>query len=254
MMSKLNKISIDYKNNYAIVRYETNDDLWTEQLLLEIKDACQMIKVNQKCLSVLFMSNSKNSGFGLSNNFSPLTKDYKAIINSALIAVEELPIPSIFLMRGATHLPAIEIALACDVRFALDDAIISLVDKENHLQPSDFIVNRLAKLSHRSFALDLLLFQKTLKALDGKKCGLISEIYSSKEYLSEIKDVLGQISNYGGIAIKTLKESMRIGETVDLNTGLNIEHEKTLQLQETDDFKEGINAFLQKRSPKFQGK
>ena len=90
--------------------------------------------------------------------------------------------------------------------------------------------------------------------MDGKKSGLISEIYSSKEYLSEIEDVLGQISNYGAIAIKTLKESMRIGETVDLNTGLNIEHEKTLQLQETDDFKEGINAFLQKRSPKFQGK
>ena len=150
------------KNNYAIVRYETNDDLWTEQLLLEIKDACQMIKVNQKCLSVLFMSNSKNSGFGLSNNFSPITKDYKAIINSALIAVEELPIPSFFLMRGVTHLPAIEIALACDVRFALDDAIISLADKENHLQPSDFIVDRLAKLSHRSFALDLLLLNSKI--------------------------------------------------------------------------------------------
>ncbi|MBI51636.1 MAG: hypothetical protein CL779_00260 [Chloroflexi bacterium] len=254
MMSELNYISIDYKKNYAIVRYETNGDCWTEELLLEIKVACQKIQADQKCLSVLFMSDSKNSGFGWSKNFHLMTEECQAILNSALIAVEELPIPSFFLIQGITNLPAMEIALACDVRFSLDDTIISLIDKESNFQPSDFTFRRLAKFSHRSFALDLLLFKKSLNALDGKKSGIISEIYNSKGYLSAIEVVLEQITNYGAIAIKTLKDSMQLGEQVDLNTGLNIEHERTLQLQETDDFKEGIDAFLQKRPPKFLGK
>ena len=254
MMSKLNYISIEYKNNYAIIRYEANDDCWNEKLLLEIQDACQMIQADQKCLSVLFISNSKNSGFGWSKNFYPLTQDCKAILNATLIAVDELSMPSFFLMQGVTNLPAMEIALACDIRFALNDASISFMNQTTDLYPSDFTIHRLAKFSHRSFALDLLLFQKSLNASDGKKSGLISEIYSSKEYLHEIEIVLEQITNYGALALKTLKESMHLGGKVDLNTALTIEHEKTLQLQETDDFKEGINAFLQKRPPKFLGK
>ena len=254
MMSKLNYISINYKKNYAIVRYETNDDFWTKELLQETKDACQILQDNQKCLSVLFMSGSKNSGFGWNKNFHQMTKDCKTIINSTLIAIEQLPMPSFFLMQGVTNLPAMEIALACDVRFSLDNAIISLIDKESNLQPSDLTFRRLAKFSHRSFALDLLLFQKSLNAEDAKKAGLISEIYRSTKDLSEIEFVLEQITNYSSIAIKTLKESMSLGEKTDLNTGLNLEHERTLQLQETDDFKEGIDAFLKKRPPKFLGK
>ena len=128
-MSKLNYISIEYKNNYAIIRYEANDDCWNEKLLLEIQDACQMIQADQKCLSVLFISNSKNSGFGWSKNFYPLTQDCKAILNATLIAVDELSMPSFFLMQGVTNLPAMEIALACDIRFALNDASISFMNQ-----------------------------------------------------------------------------------------------------------------------------
>jgi len=253
MMSKLNYINVNYKKNYAIVNLKIENDCWTEELLFEIKNICQIIQDNKKCLAVLFMSDSNNSGSGWSQSLSSMS-DAVTIINETIIAVEELTIPSFFLIQGKANLPAMEMALACDIRFSLEDIKISLIDQESNLQPSDFIIEKLAKFSHRSFALDLLLFQKSLNAIDAKKSGLISEIYNAKNVLSELEAVLEKITNYGSVALRVIKESMLLGGKIDLSAGFNIEHERTLQLQETQDFQEGVNAFLEKRSPKFQGK
>jgi len=253
-MSKKNYISIDHNEKYIVVTCELTNDYWSKELLVEIIEVCQKIQDDQDCLSVLFLTNSDNSGLGWHKSMIPFSDVSKDLVNRVLSSIESLRIPSFFLMRGMSFLPAVEVALSCDIRLARDDVSIALMRKNNDVLPSDQTIKRLASFTHRAFALDLLLFQKLLNADQCKQSGLISEIFSGSSDLSEVKNLLTKITSYGPIAIKLLKESISLGADVDLNTALKIEHERTLLLQNTNEFKEGVHAFLKKRLPTFQGK
>jgi enoyl-CoA hydratase len=100
----------------------------------------------------------------------------------------------------------------------------------------------------------MILTGKIVPGEGAKMCGLVSELVQPKELLAKTEEVAEKIISKGPLAVRLAKLSINAGLETDIKTGLVIEKLAQALLMSTEDKKEGTQAFLEKRKPKFQGK
>jgi len=167
---------------------------------------------------------------------------------------EQIRKPIIASVHGLCLGGGCEIALACDIRVASADAQFALPETGLGLIPGGGGTQRLARLIGMGPAMSIILSGDRLPAHEAYRIGLISQITQGDQTLQDLtSDLANKIAAKPPIACQYAKEAIRKGLNLDLQAGLELERQLFALLSNTDDHKEALAAFREKRTPHFRG-
>ena len=178
------------------------------------------------------------------------------IWNDAFSRVETISKPVIAAIHGLTLGGGTELCLACDLRVMAEDSYIGCPEVMAGLIPLAGGTQRLPMLIGASKAKELILTGKIISSAEAVKLGLVTKVVSRSDLLKEAKELAKHISNVAApLAVRAAKQAINRGlQEPDLKKSLVIESECALTLLRTEDLKEGVNALIGQRAPKFYGK
>jgi enoyl-CoA hydratase len=174
------------------------------------------------------------------------------IFERALMALMELPLPVIAAVNGHAYGGGLEIALACDFIYAAKSARFALSETRLGLMPGGGGTQNLARTAGERRAKELILTAQPFTAEQGYEWGVVNRVCDN--VLEEALAVARNIAENAPLAVRQAKKSVHYGLQMDLATGYRFEIEAYNQLVGTEDRKEGVRAFNEKRKPRFQGK
>ncbi len=180
------------------------------------------------------------------------------MIRAEHAALEKIAnIPKIFIAMIGGHAlgGGLEIALACDLRFAGDANFrIGLPEVTLGLLPGNGGTQRLARLVGTSRALDLMIQGRALAPSEAHKLGLVDYLYPQAELIARTMEYAHNLARGASFAIGRIKLAVNNGIDLPLSEGLAYERRMIEEVFESADSKEGITAFMEKRKPAFQGR
>ena len=146
-----------------------------------------------------------------------------------------------------------EMALACDIRLAVEDAKLGLPEVSRGMIPGSGGTQRLSRLIGLGKALELILTGSIIDAHEALRIGLVSKVVPRPQLMPAAEEYARLIASRGPQAVIFAKEAVRKGYEMSLDDGLRLETDLSSLLQTTDDIKEGARAFVEKRPPQFKG-
>ncbi len=167
--------------------------------------------------------------------------------------VAEIEKPVICAIHGSAYDQGLEVALACDIRIADADARFRMGHILTGGMPWDGGTQRLPRLIGPSRTHDMLLTGRELDAAEALDFGIVNEVVAPGKAGRRAHQLAESITEHGPIAMRYLKEAVLSGMDADLRQGLRLEADLSFLLQSTDDRREGIESFLQRRKPTYTG-
>jgi len=165
-----------------------------------------------------------------------------------------LPMPVLAAMQGSVTSAGLELALACDIRIAAEDARFALPDVAAGSLPLAGGSQRLPRVVGRAVAASMLLLGDELGAEAAYGAGLVSRVFPATSLPSETEALAARIVANGPLALRYTKELVHNGIEVPLDQGLRYELDLSVILQTTRDRAEGLQAFFEKRERRFDGR
>jgi 2-oxoglutaroyl-CoA hydrolase len=169
-------------------------------------------------------------------------------------APERFPKPVIARLRGYCLGVGLELALACDFRIAADDVQLGLPEVGLGMIPGSGGTQRLARLVGLGRAKDVVMRRRRIGAQDALAWGLVSEVVRPEELDAAVDRVIGELAELSPLALRIAKRVLDQVYDAPLSVGLELEGLAYGLLRSTDDFREGVEAFGEKRPPKFEGR
>jgi enoyl-CoA hydratase/carnithine racemase len=162
-----------------------------------------------------------------------------------------LPKPTIAAVAGFALGAGCEIALCCDFRIAADNAVFGLPEISLAIIPGGGGTQRLPRLINPAKAARMILLGEKVMATEAKELGLVEEVVEGAQLVETASSLAARLTQLPILAVQAAKKAIQNGLELSLKDGLRLEQELFCQLFETDDQKEGMKAFLQKRKPVF---
>jgi enoyl-CoA hydratase/carnithine racemase len=162
--------------------------------------------------------------------------------------------PLIAAINGLALGGGLEIALACDIRIASENARLGTPEVTLGLIPGWGATQRLPRVIPWAKAAELLLTGKPIDAQEAYRIGLVNKIVPRDELISTAKEYANAICQAGPLGVRAAKQAMLRGYSLPLEDGLRLEGSFFDYLLTTEDYKEGASAFIEKRKPDFKGK
>jgi 2-oxoglutaroyl-CoA hydrolase len=169
-------------------------------------------------------------------------------------APERFPKPVVARIRGYCLGVGLELALACDFRVAADDAQLGLPEVGLGMIPGSGGTQRLARLVGLGRAKDVVMRRRRISAADALAWGLVSEVVPAGELDAAVDRVIADLDGLSPLALRVAKRVLNHVYDAPLSIGLELEGLAYGLLRTTDDFREGVEAFGEKRQPKFEGR
>jgi enoyl-CoA hydratase/carnithine racemase len=168
--------------------------------------------------------------------------------------MDRCPQPIIAAIRGYALGGGLELALACDIRLAADDAQLGLTEVNLAIIPGGGGTQRLPRLVGRGKALEMILTGARLTAAEALRIGLVERVVPAAELLNEAQALARNLAAKAPIALRYAKEAVVKGLGLPLADGLRLENDLSTLLRTTEDRLEGARAFLEKRAPRWTGR
>ena len=162
--------------------------------------------------------------------------------------------PLIAAINGVTLGGAAELALACDIRIASENASIGWVEVNIGLLPGWGGTQRLPRAIPYAKAAELIFMGRTIDAQEAYRIGLVNKVVPLEQLVPTAREWAEIICQRAPLAVKAAKEAMVRGCSLTLEDGLLLENSLENYLLGTEDFTEGITAFVEKRKPDFKAK
>jgi enoyl-CoA hydratase len=169
-------------------------------------------------------------------------------------ALEDLPQPTIAAVHGYCFGGGCELALACDFRLASEDARFGQPEIKVGVIPGAGGTQRLPRLVGMTKAKEMVLFGEPIDAAEGHRIGLVNRVVPAAALLDEARDWAERLAKLPPLGLRAAKAAMNRGRDLDLPTALDVERLNFSLVFSTEDQKEGVRAFLEKRTPEFRGK
>jgi len=167
--------------------------------------------------------------------------------------IQNFPKPVIAAVNGFALGGGCELALACDIRLASEKARFGQPEVNLGIIPGYGGTQRLARLVGRGKAMQLICTGEMINAAEAYRIGLADEIYPPDELMDKAMEMAKAIAAKGPMAIVMAKECINRGLDVNLTAGCDLEKANFGSICGTGDKNEGMEAFLEKRAPKFTG-
>ncbi len=187
------------------------------------------------------------------------TPDYKAMFclfcQETLDKFAKTPKLVVAALSGHTVGGGLEIALACDLRVMAKDAgLIGLPEVTLGVLPGTGGTQRLPRLIGTARALDMMVTGKRLSPDEALAVGLVNYVYPKESFATEVQAYASALAHGPARAVSLIKRSVVEGVEMPLTAGLALERELQNRLFVTEDAKEGLTAFTEKRKPSFKGR
>ena len=168
--------------------------------------------------------------------------------------IEEFKLPVIAAVNGFALGGGCEFAMACHIRYASENAVFGQPEVGLGLIAGFGGTQRLPRLVGKGFAMELLLSGNNINADEAYRIGLVNKVVPIKELIPLTEKLAFSILKNSTIAVTTTINVVNYGVDTDLRNGLAYEQKEFAKLFNSIDTKEGLLAFVEKRSPEFTGK
>ena len=177
--------------------------------------------------------------------------------NEMLLRLENTPKLVIAALNGHCVGGGLEVAMAADLRIARKDGgKIGLPEVNLGVLPGTGGTQRLSRIVGKSKAIELMVTGKTFTFEDAKQLGLVNEIFEGEDFMERVLEYARQFCppNKAAKAVGRIKRAVQTGWEIPMEGGLALERENQQLLFESEDAKEGLTAYLEKRPARFTGK
>ncbi len=240
---------------FLALRRPDRENVVDAALLADLAGACDTIEADQEVRVVVLTAEGENFCRGWDTAFlggeDPLADIAQG---DPFGCLAELPRPVVCAIQGDALSAGLELALACDIRVAAEDARLGLPETKLGLVPMGGGTQRLARLMGTGKALEMILTGEPVDAREALRTGLVSAVAPRDKLAAEAEAIAKRIAERGPIAVRYAKEAVSRGLEMPLEQALRYETDLTIILQTTEDRAEGVRAFLERRKPDFKGR
>ena len=257
-------VTYSMDGNIAII--ELNDppaNTYTHEMMRQLDD-CILKARFDNTVQVIILRGAGNKFFSaganinMLNEMDPTFKYYFFLhANETLSRLEQTPKLVIAAINGHCVVGGLEIAMACDIRLAKQDAgKIGLPEVNLGVLPGTGGTQRLARLVGKAKSIELMVTGRTFSFEEAQALGIVNEVYPKDNWWESVLLYARQfcLPNKAAMAVGHIKRSVQSGAEVPLEYGLAMERELQSLLFKSLDAKEGIGSYVEKRQPTFKGK
>lgn len=210
----------------------------TDSPSAELAELCDRIAWDEEARVVLLIFGGEINGAGQTSLAEPIAK---------------LKLPVVAAIRGDAIGPALELALACDIRIGTENARFGLPQIRDRLIPCNGGTQRLPRLVGRGKAMQMILTGELINSEEACRIGLINRVTESGSLIKMGMALAQEMAEKSPLSLCYVKEALYNGGDLTLDQGLRMELDLYLLLFTTSDRNEGIAAFREKRKPDFKG-
>ena len=254
-------IIYETEGNIAVLRFNRPKALnaINPTMLQETKDALSKTAADRS-VKVLILTGEGDKAFVAGADIAAM-KDYtpfqaKAFAQEGqklMFQLETLPQPVIACVNGFALGGGTEIAMACDFIYAAESARFGQPEIKLGIIPGFGGTQRLSRLVGKAMAKELCMTGAMISAQEAKAIGLVNKVFPNEALWDETMKVAGVLASKGKVSLRAVKETIDRGYDQDLRTGCYLESEAFALCRNSEDAKEGMGAFLEKREPVFKG-
>ncbi|MGT8855896.1 2,3-dehydroadipyl-CoA hydratase PaaF [Enterobacter sp. 186315] len=226
-------------------------------LLEQLAAALEEAAVNRDISAVVIYGSERCFAAGADLN-EMAEKDLPATLNDSRpqlwARINAFNKPLIAAVNGFALGAGCELALLCDVVIAGDNARFGLPEITLGIMPGAGGTQRLIRCVGKSLASKMVLTGESITAQQAQRAGLVSDVFPAALTLEYALKQASLMARHSPLALQAAKQALRQSQEVPLQAGLAQERQLFTLLSATDDRREGIEAFLQKRTPDFKGR
>ena len=168
--------------------------------------------------------------------------------------LETMSKPTIAAINGFAVGTGLELAMACTIRIASENAKFGQPEINLGIMPGNGGTQRLPRLVGEGRAMEMILTGELIDAQEAYRIGLVNRVVPQAELMPYVKELATKLASKPPLAIKLAKDALHTGLNLSLNDGIEYENKLFAILCGSQDKQEGVNAFLDKRHPDFQGR
>jgi len=169
-------------------------------------------------------------------------------------AFENLEKPVIAAINGYALGGGLEVAMACDLRIASENARVGQTEINMGLIPGWGGTQRLTRLVGITKAKELVLTGKMIDAKTAEQLGIVNMVVPADKFKETVRQFAAELASKAPVALKVAKALINKGSEISLDAALALEREGFGVVGSTEDLQEGVSAFMEKRKPVFKGK
>jgi enoyl-CoA hydratase/carnithine racemase len=255
-------VRTDFDNEVGYIRVtKPKANTYDLDMMRELDDAIEEMRFDERARAIVLQSGVEGF-FSAGADIEMLRKsepDYKAMFclhcQETLDKFAATPKIVIAAINGHCVGGGLEIALACDLRMmARDSGKIGLPEVTLGVLPGTGGTQRLPRLVGASRALDMMITGKLLSPEEALAIGLVNYVYPKESFDADVRRYAENLAHGPSRAVSLIKRSVMEGVELPLEGGLALERELQNRLFITEDAKEGLSAFAEKRKPTFKGR
>ena len=260
------KTLVDYRVENGLAILELNDppaNTYTYEMMRQLDDAILRARFDDDAHVLVLRGHgekffSAGANIAYLNSITPRYKYFFCLhANETLNRLEHTPKLTIAALNGHTVGGGLEIAMACDLRLARENAgKIGLPEVNLGVLPGTGGTQRLARIAGKAPAIEMMVKGETFSFDKARELGLVNEVFPSDGYWDQVLLYARQFCppHKAAKAVGLIKRAVQSGAEVPFESGLTLERELQQQLFQSEDAKEGIAAYVEKRVAEFKGR
>ena len=203
-----------------------------------------------------FCSGGDIQGMGERKDRTPLERKNELFghVQRIPLALEAMDKPVIAAVNGAATGAGMDLALQCDLRYAASSARLGETYVRVGLVPGAGGTWFLPRLTGTAKALELFWTGDLISAEEAERLGIVNKVVPDDQLLTHVREVAAKIARGPQLSIRFIKRAVYQGTRIDLRTSLDLISSHYAVVSSSDDHKEAVAAYLEKRKPKFAGK
>ena len=203
-----------------------------------------------------FCSGGDIRGMGERQDRTPLQRksELAAHVHRIPLALESVDKPVIAAVNGAATGAGMDLALQCDLRFAAAGARFGETYVRVGLVPGAGGTWFLPRLVGTAKALELFWTGDLIDAAEAERIGIVNKVVPDADLIAHVRGVAAKIANGPPLSVRFIKRAVYQGQRIDLRTSLDLISSHYAVVSSSADHKEAVQAYLDKRKPKFEGR
>lgn len=259
-LMKYHYLEVWYERQIAFVRLNNpeQDNIFLPELSQELFYMANELINRENIKVVVLGANGSHFSLGLARDF--LQDDYNeesyssiAIASSAIEQWSRIPYPIVVAINGDCGSLGVSLACVGDIRYASSDSTFFVPEIMWGVVPAGGVTQRLPKLIGKGPAMNMLLGGEVINAKEALELGLINKMVDSSCLWEKACVQANHLAEMSTLSMQYTKECILKGSELTFEQALRLELDVYMLLQTSEDRIEGVQAFLEKRSPQFKG-
>jgi len=251
----MENISFEKKDNVAVLKISRPKFLnaLNSETLREIEMVLDEIHKDRE-IYVLVITGEGNKAFVAGADIKEMSnmsvfeaREFSILGNRVFRKIEALEIPTVAAVNGYALGGGCELSLCCDIRIASENAKFGQPEVTLGITPGFGGTQRLARIIGTSKAKELIYTGRMIDAKEAEKIGLVNKVVAQENLMDEVMALANSISKNAPLAVRMCKVAINRGIDVDIETGIQYEAEIFAHCFSTEDQKDAMAAFLEKR-------